>query len=137
MPPTEVREGDVVRIPANTPQRITNTDVEDLTFYCICCPISERIVTSRLPVWRRMSTAAHHDGDAVTGLIVGEMTGKNAAIHAYDRMIWTVRTGFLTLLFGAWGLLISSISNDLADAELVASGGNAQPFAGPRELVAS
>ncbi len=36
--PTEVHEGDVVRIPAGTPQRITNTGAIDLLFYCICSP---------------------------------------------------------------------------------------------------
>jgi hypothetical protein len=42
-------------------------------------------------------------------VILGEIEGKNAAIHAYDRMIWTVRSGFLTLFFGAWGLLMKSL----------------------------
>lgn len=41
-------------------------------------------------------------------IMKNEMTGKNAAIHAYDKMIWTVRTGFLTLAFAGWGLLIKS-----------------------------
>jgi mannose-6-phosphate isomerase-like protein (cupin superfamily) len=36
--PAEVQPGDVVRIPANTPQRITNTGGEDLTFFCVCTP---------------------------------------------------------------------------------------------------
>lgn len=36
--PTDIREGDVVRIPAGTPQRITNTGKTDLIFYCICSP---------------------------------------------------------------------------------------------------
>ena len=31
-------------------------------------------------------------------LFLDEITEKNQAIHAYDRMIWTVRTEFLTLL---------------------------------------
>ena len=38
LPPTTVSEGDVVRIPANTPQRITNVGHEDLIFYCVCTP---------------------------------------------------------------------------------------------------
>lgn len=33
-----VQPGDVVQIPANTTQRITNTGQEDLVFYCICTP---------------------------------------------------------------------------------------------------
>jgi mannose-6-phosphate isomerase-like protein (cupin superfamily) len=35
---TDVGAGDVVRIPANTPQRITNTGATDLIFYAICSP---------------------------------------------------------------------------------------------------
>jgi len=34
----EVAAGDIVRIPANTRQRITNTGDEDLIFYAICTP---------------------------------------------------------------------------------------------------
>jgi mannose-6-phosphate isomerase-like protein (cupin superfamily) len=36
--PIEVAEGDVVRIPPDTPQRIANTGTGDLVFYCICTP---------------------------------------------------------------------------------------------------
>ena len=38
LPPAGVSEGDVVRIPANTPQRITNVGEEDLVFFCVCSP---------------------------------------------------------------------------------------------------
>jgi mannose-6-phosphate isomerase-like protein (cupin superfamily) len=38
LPPTPVQVGDVVRIPAGTPQRITNTEQRDLFFFCICTP---------------------------------------------------------------------------------------------------
>ena len=34
----ELKLGDVVRIPANTPQRVTNTGQDDLIFYCVCTP---------------------------------------------------------------------------------------------------
>lgn len=44
----------------------------------------------------------------LTKIIQGEIEGKNAAIHAYDKMMWTVRSGFLTLVFGGWGLVIKS-----------------------------
>ncbi len=37
-PPTDVGTGDIVVIPANTPQRITNTGDTDLVFYAICTP---------------------------------------------------------------------------------------------------
>jgi mannose-6-phosphate isomerase-like protein (cupin superfamily) len=36
--PADVGPGDVVRIPAGTPQRIANTGSTDLIFYCICTP---------------------------------------------------------------------------------------------------
>ncbi len=34
----DMKPGDVLRIPANRPQRITNTGTKDLIFYCICTP---------------------------------------------------------------------------------------------------
>jgi mannose-6-phosphate isomerase-like protein (cupin superfamily) len=36
--PVNVSAGDVVRIPADTPQRITNTGHVDLVFFCVCSP---------------------------------------------------------------------------------------------------
>lgn len=36
--PIDVIEGDIVRIPADTPQRITNTGQIDLIFYAVCSP---------------------------------------------------------------------------------------------------
>jgi len=38
LPPTEVRPGDVVIIPAGVRQRIENTGDTDLIFYCVCTP---------------------------------------------------------------------------------------------------
>jgi mannose-6-phosphate isomerase-like protein (cupin superfamily) len=40
--PTVVTAGDVIRIPANTPQRITNTGADDLVFICVCTPRFEQ-----------------------------------------------------------------------------------------------
>jgi len=34
----EVKAGDVVRIPANTPQRMVNVGTKDLLFLCFCTP---------------------------------------------------------------------------------------------------
>lgn len=45
-------------------------------------------------------------------VISGEIQGKNAAIHSYDEMIWKVRSGFLTLFFGVWGLLLGAMLKD-------------------------
>lgn len=36
--PLAVQEGDVVRIPADTAQRIKNTEEGDLVFYAVCSP---------------------------------------------------------------------------------------------------
>ncbi len=36
--PFEIGCGDKVVVPANTPQRVTNTGDVDLIFYCICVP---------------------------------------------------------------------------------------------------
>jgi len=36
--PVDVAQGDVVRIPPGTPQRITNIGSGDLVFYCVCTP---------------------------------------------------------------------------------------------------
>ena len=49
LPPTLVSEGDVVRIPANTPQRIANVGDEDLVFFCVCTPrfVQTAYVTGR------------------------------------------------------------------------------------------
>jgi mannose-6-phosphate isomerase-like protein (cupin superfamily) len=38
LPPTDVGPGDVVRIPANVRQRITNGGDDGLVFYAICTP---------------------------------------------------------------------------------------------------
>jgi len=45
----------------------------------------------------------------VEKLMLAEIDGKNRAIHAYDKMMWTVRTGFLTLFFGGWGILLKGL----------------------------
>ena len=41
-------------------------------------------------------------------ILLDEIAGKNQAIHSYDSMLWVIRTGFLTLLFTGWGLVLSS-----------------------------
>jgi mannose-6-phosphate isomerase-like protein (cupin superfamily) len=38
LPPTKIGPGDIVIIPRNTPQRITNTGDMDLIFLCVCTP---------------------------------------------------------------------------------------------------
>lgn len=29
-------------------------------------------------------------------------------IHGYDKYMWTVRSGYLTLVFGAWGVFVKA-----------------------------
>lgn len=49
------------------------------------------------------------DFEFVEKIVLGEIEGKNRAIHAYDGMVWKIRTGFLTLLFGGWAILLKGI----------------------------
>jgi hypothetical protein len=49
---------------------------------------------------------------AVAAILAGEKKGdegKNRAIHAYDGIVWNIRSGFLTLLFGGWSILLTGI----------------------------
>jgi len=52
-------------------------------------------------------------------IISDEITGKNTAIHAYDRMMWTVRSGYLTLVFGGWGFVIKSAIEKGAELSII------------------
>ena len=42
-------------------------------------------------------------------ILLGEIAGKNAAIHAYDKIIWIVRSGYLTLFYGGWAIVLKSM----------------------------
>lgn len=42
-------------------------------------------------------------------ILLDEMAGKNAAIHAYDHIIWVVRSGYLTLFFAGWALILRAL----------------------------
>ncbi len=46
------------------------------------------------------------DGGALERMVQAEIGGKYLAVHAYDRMLWTIRSGFATLFFAGWGLLL-------------------------------
>ena len=50
-------------------------------------------------------------------IILGEITGKNAAIHAYDKIIWMIRSGYFTLLYGGWAILLNGIIDKEAKVE--------------------
>lgn len=42
-------------------------------------------------------------------IVLGEIAGKNAAIHAYDKIIWVIRSGYLTLFFAGWALMLQAL----------------------------
>ena len=45
----------------------------------------------------------------VNQIITDEISGKNKAIHAYDTIIWKVRSGYLTLIFAGWGIILTAL----------------------------
>ena len=55
-------------------------------------------------------------------IILGEIEGKNKAVHAYDSIVWKIRTGFLTLLFAGLGIILSGLIQKGSDFA------NAKPF---------
>lgn len=48
-------------------------------------------------------------------IVIGEIAGKNAAIHAYDNILWTIRTGYLTLFYGGWAIVLKGILDSGGD----------------------
>ncbi len=48
------------------------------------------------------------DETFIEKITINEIAGKYAPIHAYDGMIWKVRSGFLTLVFAGWSLIIKT-----------------------------
>jgi hypothetical protein len=42
-------------------------------------------------------------------IVLGEIEGKNRAIHAYNDILWKIRTGFLTLILGGWAIVLKGI----------------------------
>ncbi len=44
-------------------------------------------------------------------MVIGEIQGKDQAIHAYDQILWTIRSGYLAIFFAAWGLLLSAYAD--------------------------
>lgn len=48
-------------------------------------------------------------GDMIFRMITDELSGKIKAIHAYDKMIWMIRSGFITLFFAGWGIIFKSV----------------------------
>lgn len=116
---SEVKPGDIVLIPESTSQRIRNTGDLDLVFYCICSPRFEsshyRQVGGIMP-----KTSTEDKSNLLNQIILNEIGGKNMAVHAYDGIIWKVRTGFLTLIFAGWGIILTGLAQknvELPEAE--------------------
>lgn len=55
----------------------------------------------------------------INQILLEEISGKLKAVHAYDKILWTVRSGFLTIFFAGWGLFLESII-DSSNHEVVA-----------------
>jgi hypothetical protein len=54
---------------------------------------------------------------ALEKLVIGEIEGKNRAIHTYDDVVWKIRTGFMTLLFGSWAILLKAVVESSASLD--------------------
>lgn len=47
--------------------------------------------------------------DLFEKVLQGELSGKNAAIQSYDGIIWKIRSGYMTLIFASWAILLKAI----------------------------
>lgn len=45
-------------------------------------------------------------------VILGEIAAKNSAIRGYNTTLWKIRSGYLTLLFGAWAAMLALVKKD-------------------------
>lgn len=57
--------------------------------------------------------------DLIFKMIMDEISGKIQAVHAYDKMVWTIRSGFLTLFFAGWGIIVKSIVDNSSDIQRI------------------
>jgi hypothetical protein len=55
-------------------------------------------------IWRRIFNSRRSTRLAA----VGEVEEKNRAIHVYGGILLKIRSGFLTLLFGGWSILLGA-----------------------------
>jgi hypothetical protein len=51
-------------------------------------------------------------------IVLDAIAGKNKAVHAYDKILWTVRSGYLTLFFAGWGIILRSIVEKDRDIQM-------------------
>ena len=106
-------------MPANVSQKITNTGDSDLIFPCICTPRFEPSCYLDLETCG-VGIDAMAERPFLEQILLDEIQGKNNAMHAFDRIIWTIRTGFVTVFFGAWGILVTGLARENADLQLIA-----------------
>jgi hypothetical protein len=50
-------------------------------------------------------------------VVLGEISGKNAAIIGYDGIIWKIRSGYLTIIFAGWAVLLKGLAEGALDSE--------------------
>ena len=53
----------------------------------------------------------------IVQVVKEEMAGKHRAIYAYDKIIWRIRVGFVTLFFGGWAIFLTGYLGKNAVAE--------------------
>jgi hypothetical protein len=58
-----------------------------------------------------MGALVPEESELFEKMVLGEIEGKNSAIHTYDDIIWKIRTGYLTLVFAGWAILLKSIAD--------------------------
>lgn len=56
------------------------------------------------------------DNRLLEKMVLAEIEGKNRAIHTYDSIVWKIRTGFLTLIFAGWAILLRGIVEGKAES---------------------
>ena len=52
-------------------------------------------------------------------IVLGEIAGKNVAVHAYDKISWMIRTGYLTLFYSGRAVALNVVDKggDLSQYE--------------------
>jgi len=53
-----------------------------------------------------------NDTEFIKNFVLTQINGKKEALHAYDKMMWVVRSGYLTLVFAGWGLIIQEAAGN-------------------------
>lgn len=81
--------------------------LRDLAGYC-CRQARNQVALGKQRIYRQTILNMTSNTSFLENLINNGIEGKIKALHAYDRLMWTVRSGYLTLVFAGWGFLIKS-----------------------------